>query len=508
MARHWQASQYRSATPELGPRSFVRGKSSDNAEYESTSSGSSRGRPTRRMTAYDLSLSPQVPSSPQEFSFSSRSSFRPFSEQQQTRSILATSRQSFDGPEPSSWSYQTSERRLSDLQIRYDTLQHAYTELIASVGSKLSGASSSTTSPLAPSQPNASTAPLVPLNREDYPDVPIWTDKDYLTEFNERKKAKDPVTMQEAKPQRGSKRLSEDDENVMYWFLTSEDGTMMPGSWVKTVRMSARAIWAYLHSQGAAPQTWSEATSLTRAYYAQEIEKEYPELRLCAFSSKVHRLATVGYPGWAKAYFLKNGPPPGVLVKTDPSTTESEAAAVVSGKREAPDVPADAPKPKKPKRKKSKTKTVTDAEVEAKTAAAMSPPSAPPTPQHNPPPHQPFTLLVEAAQTQAPLPLASVLATRSPKGGATSDVVFYLSASLDPHWQPFYSLALAREAQSPIRIKPNILHQTAYPVLPGHRTPLMSVQDCPLHRGSYVVTTHTATVHQENSPEIFCDIFG
>ncbi|KAJ7466477.1 hypothetical protein FB451DRAFT_1561168, partial [Mycena latifolia] len=80
------------------------------------------------------------------------------------------------------------------------------------------------------------------------------------------------------------------------------------------------------------------------------------------------------------------------------------------------------------------------------------------------------------------------------KGGATSDVVLSPSASLDPHWQPFDSPALAREAQSPIRIEPMILHQTAYPVLPGRRTLLMSVQDCPLHRGSYVVTTHTASV--------------
>jgi hypothetical protein len=75
-------------------------------------------------------------------------------------------------------------------------------------------------------------------------------------------------------------------------------------------------------------------------------------------------------------------------------------------------------------------------------------------------------------------------------------VVFYPSASLDPHWQPFESPALAREAQSPIRIEPIILHQTAYPVLPGRRTPLMSVHDCPLHCGSYVVTTHTASVRR------------
>ncbi|KAJ7735690.1 hypothetical protein B0H14DRAFT_3516765 [Mycena olivaceomarginata] len=68
------------------------------------------------------------------------------------------------------------------------------------------------------------------------------------------------------------------------------------------------------------------------------------------------------------------------------------------------------------------------------------------------------------------------------KGGATSDVVFYPSASLDPHWQPFDSPTLAGEAQTA--------------VLPGRRTPLMSVQDCPLRCGSYVVTTHTASVRR------------
>ncbi|KAJ6569768.1 hypothetical protein DFH09DRAFT_1080492 [Mycena vulgaris] len=35
--------------------------------------------------------------------------------------------------------------------------------------------------------------------------------------------------------------------------------------------------------------------------------------------------------------------------------------------------------------------------------------------------------------------------------------------------------------------------QVEYPVLPGFRTPFMSVHDCLLHRGSYLVSTHTAS---------------
>lgn len=221
--------------------------------------------------------------------------------------------------------------------------------------------------------------------------------------------------MQDSISKRGSKRLSEDDENVMFWFLTSENGTPMSGSWVKSVRATARSIWAYLHSQHAAPLTWSEATSLTRAYYAEEMERVYPELRLCEFSSKAHRLATLGYSGWAKSHFSKHGSPPGVLVKIDPNTMESDAAAVVAGKRKASEYPSDAPRPKKTKQKTPKIKLTTEPNP---TAAAMSPPPLPPTHAQSPPPlpptqaqeplpHSPLTLLVDTAQTQLPLPLPS-----------------------------------------------------------------------------------------------------
>ncbi|KAJ7111398.1 hypothetical protein C8R44DRAFT_742516 [Mycena epipterygia] len=80
------------------------------------------------------------------------------------------------------------------------------------------------------------------------------------------------------------------------------------------------------------------------------------------------------------------------------------------------------------------------------------------------------------------------------RAGATSDVVLYPSASFDPHWQLLDSIALARAAHSPIRIEPIILQQVEYPDLPGFRTPLMSVHDCLLHRGSYLVSTHTASI--------------
>ncbi|KAJ6569776.1 hypothetical protein DFH09DRAFT_1080501 [Mycena vulgaris] len=79
------------------------------------------------------------------------------------------------------------------------------------------------------------------------------------------------------------------------------------------------------------------------------------------------------------------------------------------------------------------------------------------------------------------------------RAGAASDVVLYPLASFDPYWQLLDPIMLARAAHSPIRIEPIILQQVEYPVLPGFRTPFMSVHDCLLHRGSYLVSTHTAS---------------
>ncbi|KAJ7116123.1 hypothetical protein C8R43DRAFT_1155066 [Mycena crocata] len=78
--------------------------------------------------------------------------------------------------------------------------------------------------------------------------------------------------------------------------------------------------------------------------------------------------------------------------------------------------------------------------------------------------------------------------------GATSEVVLYPSASFDPYWQPLHSMVLAKAANDPVRLQPVILQQVEYPFLPGSRTPFMSVHKCLLHRGSYLVSTHTASI--------------
>ncbi|KAJ7511436.1 hypothetical protein B0H11DRAFT_1955089 [Mycena galericulata] len=79
------------------------------------------------------------------------------------------------------------------------------------------------------------------------------------------------------------------------------------------------------------------------------------------------------------------------------------------------------------------------------------------------------------------------------RAGATSDVILYPLASLNPHWQALDSIAFPREAShSPIGpIEPIILQQVEYPVRPAFHALQMIVHESPLHRWSYIVSTHT-----------------
>ncbi|KAJ7276865.1 hypothetical protein C8J57DRAFT_1310594 [Mycena rebaudengoi] len=87
------------------------------------------------------------------------------------------------------------------------------------------------------------------------------------------------------------------------------------------------------------------------------------------------------------------------------------------------------------------------------------------------------------------------------EAGTISKVLLYPSASFDPHWEPLDSIVLARATCSPARIKPVLSQRVEYPDLPGFRTPRMSVHECPLRRGSYVVSTYSAIRRLLPSPD-------
>ncbi|KAJ7240823.1 hypothetical protein B0H12DRAFT_1134162 [Mycena haematopus] len=101
---------------------------------------------------------------------------------------------------------------------------------------------------------------------------------------------------------RGSKRLAEDNKNVMMWFVQDKDGHTVSGKRVKTMRNEARKVWKYLNRLGKLPEQWSSADSEVRGYYASEMRRLFPELQLCELDYKSHRIATIIYSAWSKKY--------------------------------------------------------------------------------------------------------------------------------------------------------------------------------------------------------------
>ncbi|KAF8179955.1 hypothetical protein K438DRAFT_2021458 [Mycena galopus ATCC 62051] len=79
------------------------------------------------------------------------------------------------------------------------------------------------------------------------------------------------------------------------------------------------------------------------------------------------------------------------------------------------------------------------------------------------------------------------------KVAEASEIVLYPWAAFDPHWQLLNTTTLVKTSLSAPIIPPVVLQRVEYPAL-GYRI-LMSVHDCPLNHGSYVVSTHTASTY-------------
>ncbi|KAJ6537637.1 hypothetical protein B0H19DRAFT_1180537 [Mycena capillaripes] len=264
----------------------------------------------------------------------------------------------------------------NELGARFETLSTAYSKLVDAVSDKLQRPSIT-----APS--SASSTDLVAtmdtkdhlrlLKHADYNEVEYWTEEEYLKEVNRRKKDKGPATMVDTQTLRGGKRLA-DDENVMYWFVQRQDGSIVEGSVLKKARAHARKIFIYLHSCSLAPPCWNDASSLARSYYASEMRFLFPELRLCEHDYKSHRIATSIYPGWYSSYTNSNS-------KIEPEVLDNAAAAVIAGdsKRPASDPPNEEPAPKKLKQMskpkvKSKSRSGASTGAPLPSVSALAPP--------------------------------------------------------------------------------------------------------------------------------------
>ncbi|KAJ7824107.1 hypothetical protein B0H14DRAFT_3729123 [Mycena olivaceomarginata] len=226
--------------------------------------------------------------------------------------------------------FQEAQQAYGELQIRYDTLNDAHSALVAAVSDRLSAppcthpASTDSSNALVPS--STSTDHLRILVQSDYRKINYWTEGVYRKEDKRRQSEKGKASMSDAKAQRGSKPLSEDDENVMFWFIEDEDGNSIPGQRAKAARDQARKIWRYLDRSGRLPDCWNEADTL------------------CENDYKANRIATLIFPNFLKHCNSKVKEE----IKEDSEDADNAAAAVVAGKkRAASEAPDDEPASKR-----------------------------------------------------------------------------------------------------------------------------------------------------------------
>lgn len=180
--------------------------------------------------------------------------------------------------------------------------------------------------------------------QSDYRKINYWTEGVYREEDKRRKSEKGKASMSDAKAQRGSKRLSEDDENIMFWLIEDEDGNPIPGQRAKAARDQARKIWRYLDRSGRLPDCWNEADTVASSYYTGEMRCFFPELQLCENDYKANRIATLIFPNFLKHRNSKVKEE----IKEDSEDVDNAAAAVVAGKkRAASEAPDDEPASKR-----------------------------------------------------------------------------------------------------------------------------------------------------------------
>ena len=135
------------------------------------------------------------------------------------------------------------------------------------------------------------------MNADDYPSVKFWY-KDQRNEEEERRKKYD----EEHNIRRPKGRASK--ENVRFWFLENEDGTIVPRPIVDRLRMEAKAIWEKMSQKySSMGLPWSSVLPERQLEFWIRLEREFPLLRLCAHHYKANMVATSDYTHWYKRRF-------------------------------------------------------------------------------------------------------------------------------------------------------------------------------------------------------------
>ena len=119
-----------------------------------------------------------------------------------------------------------------------------------------------------------------PLYEEDYPDVPYWHDKDWITHTERQKDRGNVVT-----------RLG---------FLTDRDGKVVSESQIKAFTSVAKQAWNKLYRHRLDPSSWTKKTSKVASFLANTLKAKFVKFCYCNGDWKVGRFAIIKYPDWCR----------------------------------------------------------------------------------------------------------------------------------------------------------------------------------------------------------------
>ncbi|PCH37087.1 hypothetical protein WOLCODRAFT_157789 [Wolfiporia cocos MD-104 SS10] len=146
--------------------------------------------------------------------------------------------------------------------------------------------------------PELRSAPNAPLDKNKYPSIKYWNRENFLVDAKKNKGV--PTT---SDPSHDSRKPSS-----KWDFYEIGDGSGLTKLQVDDVSKGARDIYRYLHKQGRAPSTWDKHVDVaTRTSFCAEMERRFPNLRLCSNSWKANEVALRTYSNWYKENIIGRG---------------------------------------------------------------------------------------------------------------------------------------------------------------------------------------------------------
>ncbi|KIM36854.1 hypothetical protein M413DRAFT_31256 [Hebeloma cylindrosporum] len=175
--------------------------------------------------------------------------------------------------------YKKLQKEHSDHQIRLQTLQEAYTDLLVAI-EKSPALSSPIISYKVKRYEHTDPRP------SDLKEIQFWKLEDYVAEKKKRKS----VT--------GASKAAVKDGNTMTWYVQDKSGKVVSPERVTAMRHRARAVWWLLVRLNKAPVSWSKASVDVFDLYEFLMVDRFPELSFCEDNWKAHQIATDNYPSW------------------------------------------------------------------------------------------------------------------------------------------------------------------------------------------------------------------